>query len=139
MRNFGIVFGMHFLHICLDCGSLLGSKSAPFSIIFASLFRASFLYRFFIDLMPKNQMFRCFLVPFWHQFSMQFRNRQNLIFCNKSNEITRFQHHKASHFGIKNITIFRVFWEAAPGPHFLHYGIDFGSILVPSRHKFRVF
>ena len=41
------------LHNCLDFSSLLGSISAPFSIIFASFFRASFSHRFFIDLRQK--------------------------------------------------------------------------------------
>ena len=39
---------MYFLHIYL--GSLLESMFAPFSVIAASLFRASFSHRFVIDL-----------------------------------------------------------------------------------------
>ena len=44
--NLSVIFVMPFFDHFIDFGSPLGSILAPFSIILASLFRASFLHRF---------------------------------------------------------------------------------------------
>ena len=69
----------------------------------------------------QGSIFESFWEPFRHRFSIKFRKRPKLIFCNRYQLILLFWHSKASHFGIKNQPKFHVFSGMVFGTPFSHF------------------
>ena len=69
----------------------------------------------------QGSIFESFWEPLRHRFSIKFRKRPKLIFCNRYKLILLFWHSKASHFGIKNQPKFHVFSGMVFGTPFSHF------------------